>query len=182
MPMRGARQALSKPAILICPWERRVPTKTQQYDDTILLDTPGFDWVFSILLRHLGSRPLEGDADVWTFTVEQLRSVFHAAVTALGLLEGTCLYQLRHGGASYDLLEVHRAWEAVRSRGRWMSDVTVKRCAKSGVIHSVPVTGASETTLYESGKVVFGCFRLCLCCFRAVFDRPTEFDRPTDRP
>jgi integrase len=134
MPMRGARQALSKPAILICPWERRVPTKTQQYDDTILLDTPGFDWVFAVLLRHLGSRPLEGDADVWTFTVEQLRSVFNAAVTGLGLPDGTCLYQLRHGGASYDLLEGHRAWEAVRSRGRWMSDVTVKRYAKSGVI------------------------------------------------
>ena len=48
-----------------------------------------------------------------------------------------------------------------------------------GPYYSVIFTGASKTTLYESGNVVFGC-----CC--AVFglfstDRPTEFDRPTDR-
>ena len=71
---------------------------------------------------------------MWTFTVEHLGAVFNAAVTASGLPEGTWRYQLLHGGASYDLLEGHRAWEAGRSREKGMAEVTVKRYAKSGVI------------------------------------------------
>ena len=47
---------------------------------------------------------------------------------------GACLYQLRHGGAAYDILERKRSFEEVKTRGRWVADSSVRRYGKAGVV------------------------------------------------
>ena len=44
------------------------------------------------------------------------------------------LYQLRHSGASADLLEKRRELPMVTARGRWLSDKSVRRYGKPGQV------------------------------------------------
>ena len=62
--------------------------------------------------------------------LEKARGLPAAAARRLGLQASTVLYQLRHGGASHDLLHQTRSYEGVRARGRWRSDSSVRRHAK----------------------------------------------------
>eukprot|EP00972_Heterocapsa_arctica_P038827 5721550-Heterocapsa_arctica.AAC.1 len=57
-------------------------------------------------------------------------SLFKAACDLLGLLRGTCMYQMRHGGASEDLLSHSRPQDDVKRRGRWSTDSSLRRYAK----------------------------------------------------
>ena len=56
--------------------------------------------------------------------------VFRRAVAQLGLPPEMCLYQLRPGGASEDLLSGTRNEAAIKVRGRWRSDSSVRRYSK----------------------------------------------------
>ena len=68
-------------------------------------------------------------------------SKFRAATALLGL-PGLCLYQLRHGGASGDLLTKSRELSDIMARGRWLSGASVRRYAKAGqvqkLLHALP--------------------------------------------
>ena len=46
-------------------------------------------------------------------------------------------YQLRHGGASADLLERRRSVPEIQARGRWMRPESMRRYAKSGQTQKV---------------------------------------------
>ena len=46
-------------------------------------------------------------------------------------------WQCRHGGASEDLMSKMRDRSAVKDRGRWWTDASVKRYAKVGKIQQV---------------------------------------------
>ena len=48
-------------------------------------------------------------------------------------------YQLRHGGASADLLEKRRSMGEIMQRGRWEHPKSMKRYAKSGQIQKTLV-------------------------------------------
>lgn len=52
-------------------------------------------------------------------------------------LEGLHPYQMRHGGASEDLGMGIRDHAAVKSRGRWFTDQSVRRYAKIGKIQQM---------------------------------------------
>ena len=47
-------------------------------------------------------------------------------------LDGLHLYRLRHGGATEDLCAKHRDFHGVKQRGRWLTDQSVRRYAKTG--------------------------------------------------
>ena len=51
------------------------------------------------------------------------------SVLRLGSLAPT-LYMLRHGGASEDMLTGKRSVEAIKRRGRWRSDTSLRRYTK----------------------------------------------------
>ena len=76
-----------------------------------------------------------------------------AAMEALQLPPGTGLYQLRHGGASNDLLEKVRSWELVQARGRWLSGASVRRYAKTGVVRRY-VAQVSDDVMHFGQKSV----------------------------
>ena len=55
---------------------------------------------------------------------------------ALGV-QGACMYQLRHGGASDDHLAKRRPLMEIMARGRWSSTTSVFRYAKAGKVQKI---------------------------------------------
>ena len=70
---------------------------------------------------------------LFSFEQDKYRNRFQEAGSWLGL-PNLHLYQLRHGGASDDLCQRIRDHNAVKDRGRWLTDTSVRRYAKSGKV------------------------------------------------
>ena len=99
--------------------------KTGVSDESVTIDNEDLWTVLEALL--LGRR---GCATLWEFTELELRRWFSRAVSQLGLPPSTCLYALRHGGASDDLLSGRRTLKETKERGRWVTDSSLRRYAK----------------------------------------------------
>ena len=82
------------------------------------------------LQRRRKSGPL------WSFESALLTTaVWQAALMAnVGELEPQ-LYSLRHGGASHDALAHRRPLAAIKRRGRWKADSSVKHYEKAAAAH-----------------------------------------------
>ena len=103
------------------------PGKTGNFNETVLLDCDQWMHPFLAQLQHRR----QPDEFLWPFTGNDLIVVFKKACTALQLDPlRPCLYSLRHGGASEDLLRRTRTPEEVQRRGRWRSATSLKRYAK----------------------------------------------------
>ena len=68
---------------------------------------------------------------IFSFNMEEYRKEFIAVGKLLGV-DQLHPYQLRHGGASQDLCSGFRDHQGVKSRGRWVTDQSVRRYAKIG--------------------------------------------------
>ncbi|CAK0837412.1 unnamed protein product [Prorocentrum cordatum] len=134
---RGQQSALDHWSIVVAPQEDYVVSKTGTFDDAIALDSPS--WAGPALEKAAGRRA--GEELLLSVEAGLAVSKFRAAATPLGL-PGLCLYQLRHGGASGDLLTKARGLSEIMARGRWLSGVSVRRCAKAGqvqkLLHALP--------------------------------------------
>ena len=132
--------------IISSPMERLEPSKTNTYDDTILLDSvdfPNLGTMITDLARRRKDHPfLFGD-----FKTDELRTAFEDASQLLKL-PPLVLYQLRHGGASHDLLYRRREMEAIKQRGRWRTDASLRRYAKQGKVQSMVANLSEEVRAY----------------------------------
>ena len=106
--------------------ELGVPGKTGLTDEAVVLDQQEW-WPLWASLRaaRADSMPL------WTFTADQARVEFNDAVEFLGIPGQPSLYVLRHSGASDDLLASRRPLSDIKARGRWVTDASLRRYAKS---------------------------------------------------
>jgi len=103
------------------------PGKTGTFNETVLLDTDL--WMYPLFSRLVANRSPE--SLLWPFSSRHLASRFHAACDRLRLRSlAPCLYSLRHGGASEDLLRRLRSPTEVMNRGRWRSNSSLKRYGK----------------------------------------------------
>ncbi len=130
-PLEGASGELAKWSVTLAPEDRGTPTKTHVFDDTLSIDRP--------LLVELVEEVAKGkNTTEFLFGQDQtlFRRRWKTAQEALGL-RGTCLYQLRHGGASADTLSKRRGLLEVMTRGRWESTKSLKRYAKAGKVHQL---------------------------------------------
>lgn len=93
-----------------------------------------FPYLEQLIIDHIRAFSLKGSDLLFDFTVAQLRDAFETAAAVWRVPPGTCLYQLRHGGATHDILENLRGWTEVKSRGRWASEASLRRYAKVGVL------------------------------------------------
>ena len=100
-------------------------TKTGVIDDCVILDNPV--WLGPVL-EDYSSHVAWGD-QIFSTTARENVEAFTDAGNLLGLPE-LCQYQLRHGGASNDLLTKLRSEEGVRGRGRWKGYSSVRRYGK----------------------------------------------------
>jgi hypothetical protein len=105
--------------------ERQAVTKTGVVDDAIIMDQP--PWLGDVITKWFG--PLKPDAPLFPEEPHVVLKSFRAACLTLGL-PPLCMYQLRHGGASEDLLSKSRDAHAVKARGRWNTDSSLRRYAK----------------------------------------------------
>ena len=112
--------------LLLHPAECLVPGKVGLFDEAVLIDSER--WLYPFL-ELLTQRPPA--TPLWPFSRRELVDSFRIAWTDLQLSPlNPSLYGLRHGGASEDLLHRLRTPEAVKRRGRWASDESLKRYGK----------------------------------------------------
>ena len=114
-------------AILLHPVEGGVPGKTNLFDGTILIDQDL--WIGDFLLALIRGRG--GQEELWSHSHDTLIATFKRSLLVLNLeFLGATLYSLRHGGASFDLLQRRRSLLEIKRRGRWAADSSLKRYAK----------------------------------------------------
>ena len=122
-------------SLLLFPTEDGKASKTGQYDDSVILDTPGREWISAALMQWVDGL-LPGEL-VFRYTPARLRVLLKKAGDMLKLQEWDLdPYVLRHTGPSQDRLSNQRSLKQVKRRGRWASDSSVKRYEKSSRINA----------------------------------------------
>ena len=115
-------------ALLLAPEEEAIPTKTKEFDESILLDNIELTYLFP---RFLTLKRRSGRQPVWSFDYRKFSSLFKHVAELAGLGQANLHpYMMRHGGASDDALRQTRSIEAIKRRGRWAADTSVKRYEK----------------------------------------------------
>ena len=113
-------------------------SKTGLFDESVLLDSR---WLGAVVPTQLASlaRSRSAGARLWSWRHSEFLDEWRASVRALRFAEQqltTCLYGLRHGGASHDTLNRLRTAQQVKERGRWVTDASVHRYRKASLAQS----------------------------------------------
>ena len=129
-PVPGTGIQYRKYSVTIRDQDYGKPDETGTFDNTTLLDNPNTErWlgpaIHALAVRRGRDRP------IFSFNQDSFRKEFKKAGSLLSL-KGLVTYQLRHGGASEDLNAKDRDFNAVRERGCWRTDTSVRRYAKTG--------------------------------------------------
>ena len=126
-PTQAAGKAFGFWAILLHPTELGVPGKTNLFDESLVWDTDPWAGELFNMLKSLSGE----DGKIWPFDHDILLAIFQLAARALRLDPlKPCLYAIRHGGASDDLLQKKGSFLEVKQRGRWAADNSLKRYGK----------------------------------------------------
>jgi hypothetical protein len=128
-PIAGSRH--SHFSLVLHPFESGVSSKTQQYDEAVIVNGRDFDLLTPALAKLALMR--QGQLMLFPFSQKELAVEFVQAAAAAGL-SFLCpvLYMLRHSGPSHDRSCEQRTLAEVKLRGRWMSDLSVRRYEKEG--------------------------------------------------
>lgn len=133
-PLRNAGRQFQRYSLVIRDQEEGVPDKTGTFDNTLLDNPLTKNWLGPALEKL--AQTSGKTSPIFDFKPEEFRVEFQKAGETLGL-NSLHTYQLRHGGASDDLNSKLRDHHAVRERGRWRTDASVRRYAKSGKIQKL---------------------------------------------
>jgi hypothetical protein len=119
-------------SLVLNPFERGSASKTGEFDESLIFDNPEFGFFDRILAAATHGR--SPTALLFEGTYVEWAAAFTGAGMALGLgtLGPPVLYQLRHGGASHELLSGARDINGIKKRGRWLSDTSLRRYEKGG--------------------------------------------------
>ena len=123
-------QVTGRMVVTLHPAERRVPSKTGEYDETIAIDLP---W----LVRALRERKCQVPTDSLLLPggprgLQRLYDEAQLLLRTEPLFGRQTLYVLRHSGASSDTWLRRRSLDEVQKRGRWRSETSVRRYDKGG--------------------------------------------------
>ena len=111
------------------------PDKTGVFDNSVPLNSVGREYLGQLLWERV--LVLNGkDEKVYPFDATEFRKNFQEAGQLLGF-KNLHPYQSRHGGASEDLNTGERDHLAVKVRGRWHTDQSVRRYGKVGKIQKM---------------------------------------------
>jgi hypothetical protein len=132
-------------SILAHPWQAGRPSKTNQYDDSILLDSqwrPAVSAAAEILHRDTPRQ-----APVATLSHATWQQEVSRSANLLGL-ESPHLYTLRHSGPSEDFLRGRRTLTETKRRGRWQCENNVKRYEKGARLLARMTEWSTEQKLH----------------------------------
>ena len=113
-------------ALLLNPQEHGVPSKTGDFDVSIMLDSPFvLTWINPVMEAITKGNPEDG---LWDFTYPQYTKEFGLVVKELGM--HLVPYQTRHSGPSIDRSRKWRSQAEVQKRGGWKAFKSVMRYEK----------------------------------------------------
>ena len=115
-------------ALLLNPPEGHRPTKTGEWDQSVLLDSSWLTWLGPALERLKANG--QPGRPVWHFDYPDYLASFRHVAKAEGMADLTP-YQTRHSGASIDRFNNWRSLADVKKRGGWRSDKSVARYEKA---------------------------------------------------
>lgn len=139
----------------LAPGDTEFFTKTGTQDEAIPVENMVIPWLGALLkerLRDMGFSSSSTNCSsepLWSFNYETLKQVTKRCVERLQLPADFCLYMMRHGGVTTDLLRNYRDALACKTRGRWQSDGTFKRYCKAGIV-------ACYLAMCQKSVVAFG--------------------------
>ena len=134
-PVRSAGPQYRWYSVIIRDAQDGRPDKVGVYDNSLQLNNPETSWIGPLLLARAKALKCKSDL-LFNFTMEDFRKSFVEAAEKLGLGK-LHPYQLRHGGAAEDLNSGFRDHAAVKARGRWKTDQSVRRYAKVGKVQEL---------------------------------------------
>ena len=114
-PQIGGGGRFQNCAILLHPTEDGMPGKTGVFDATVVIDSD--PWISQHLASLIqGKQPNDS---LWSDPHHVLITNYRKVTEMLGLQSlGSCLYTLRHGGATHDIVTRRRSTLEVKQRGR----------------------------------------------------------------
>ena len=122
-------------SIVVRDFDNKKPDKVGVFDNSIPLDSKKRMWIGPIL-HQLANKCPNKDDQIFDFNMDEFRKEFTAAGSLLGI-NNLHPYQLRHGGAAEDLNSRSRDHQGVKFRGRWNTDVSVRRYTKVGKVQQL---------------------------------------------
>jgi len=116
------------------PEEMGVPSKTGVFDSSLALDLDRDAPLAAVLTTLAQTRPR--DEYLVPLDYQPASRYFAAAVRTSGLsLLAPVLYSMRHSGPSQDIHDGLRDLRAVKARGRWAADSSVRRYEKGAILN-----------------------------------------------
>ena len=115
------------------PAEGRIPSKSNSFDDSILVGHGRRGWLNQTTSLFL--RRVSGSGLLFPLSEGKVRSLIsqYSDKLRLGPL-ALSFHGLRHGGPSTDFLEGSLSLESIQRRGRWKSLSSVRRYEKHGLV------------------------------------------------
>ena len=118
--------------IVLNPFGDGPASKTQEFDESLLVDNRLLPQLGKRLLRHAKKRTTY--QLLFSVSQQQVALDLHAAAGRLGVPASmsVVMYMLRHSGASTDFALRHRTLAEIKLRGRWRGDQSLRRYEKGG--------------------------------------------------
>jgi len=124
---------IDKPSILLRPERRGVPTKTNVFSDSVVMDGKIWPWLKDVLRKEIDQG--RGEAQVFPVSQKVLNADISRGMKLLGLEGwGATGHILRHSGPAGDILAQRRTISEVQKRGRWACTESVRRYERSGQV------------------------------------------------
>jgi len=105
------------------------------FDNALAINSSNMIWMGQELLAH-AKKLNHKDDHLFSFSMDSFREEFARCGRMLNLGD-VHPYHLRHGGATHDLTSGHRDHSSVKARGRWKTDQSVRRYAKTGRVQQL---------------------------------------------
>lgn len=134
LPLRRSGKAFKDHAILLHPLEVGVPSKTKQWDEMLTLDLPHLKFLGPALERWMQVQHRSKDEPLFQTTLQETNQFLEDQWKPLGLqpLGAPHMYRLRHGGASFEAANQLREISGIQTRGRWLTQKSMKNYEKGG--------------------------------------------------
>ena len=156
---------LAHVAVLLHPFELGVPSKNQEFDQSLVLDLPRQRPLAEALLALRAER--QGQPRLLEVGALEVRQKLAEAGAALHLSRLGPLhpYRLRHSGASIDFASGSRRLEEIQKRGRWRDARSLRRYEHGGrlneLLHRLPLPVREHAAACASALPAVLCERRC---------------------
>jgi hypothetical protein len=131
---KGPGGCLQAMGFVLHPEEVGIPSKTQDFDETLQLDLEYHKGIGEAINRYMIKNRIHGNQVILSHTNSDVNQFLEEQLTALNLqkLGHMHAYRFRHGGASHDYVNKFRQLASVQQRGRWKSMNSTRRYQKGG--------------------------------------------------